>query len=644
MKHISLDIETECDVSGCVDTQCKHALDFNRNRITVVGLYGEGIKEVHRDLVGLSARIESLGPVVLVGHNIISFDLKTLKAKGVDLTHYPVEDTQLMAVAAVEKIPQEWLEGYERKRKEINKALPHGHKGHREAGQHSLKTLAPYFLRVPAFWEATDGHDNDEYVLRDCEYTLKLFRHFSATLASEGTEKFYREKLIPWAWMIFEGEWQGVSLDFNKIATKEKEATERAAKAKAELDRLWADAYETYGSLKADELRAEYEQMSDAAIARMKAPTADKINRTRARYTDLRYKAEGRLEPLNLDSPAQMAWLLRDHLGYDITDYEGDETTGIEVLERLAAEGKEDIKRLIEYRESQKLCTSFFPSYREFAFNGTIHCNVSLSTTRTGRTASQRPNLQQQPSHIRDIFVSRPEFSFITRDYSGIEPVLAGYYTQDPILCDLLIRGGNFHSANTPSFFPYVDCPEDQVKKLFPMERDAAKELGLMLAYGGGWRRVKISCMKRGFRFSDRECKDRYDAFTDRYQTMFEFKQKTLDPMLKAGEVVTNLLGRKFSLPPDDVHMKGFNRMVQSSASDLLLQSSRKIAAALNANGIDGIPLLWVHDELVLEVEDGRLSEAAKIVDSIMTDYKLPTPYGNLPLHVEGNEAKFWSK
>jgi DNA polymerase-1 len=431
------------------------------------------------------------------------------------------------------------------------------------------------------------------------------------------------------------------------MAKHEEKARKQADEAKAKLDQYWSNAYDQYLFNQWEALKENYDSKASAAILRLKpkalrdpikaaAQFEERVQRIRTRYQRLFDAARASCEPFNLDSPVQMAWLLRDHLGYDITNFEGEESTGVEVLERLAAEGKEDVKQLLEYREGSKLVTAFFPSYREMAWEGRIHATFMLGRTRTGRTASSSPNLQQVPGHIRDIFVADPGHSFIIRDYSGIEPVVIAYYSQDPILCDLLInRGGNFHSFNTPAFFPYVDCPMEEVKALFPKERDAAKELGLMLLYGGGWRRIKICMMKRGFKVSDAECRDRYEAFKELYQGVYDFKLKSLDPLLASGKAVTNLLGRKLRVSKDDVHMKGLNTLVQSSASDLLLHSSYKIACSSF-----GLPRLWVHDEVLVSAR----KPAENAIDAIMTSYKLPTPYGNLPLKVEGHVAKYWKK
>jgi len=654
MKYVSLDIETECAVEGCEDNDCKHALDRHRNRITVTGLYGEGIREVYRDLSKLSKRLDELSDYTIIGYNIISFDAKVLKHNGIDLYDRKLEDVQHMASAVTDRIPNRWLEQYELNRKELNKTLPQG-QSHREAGLFSLKTQAPYFLNVRPFWEATGNKDDDTYVLTDCKHAYNLYFRHKKVMELEGTWNFYRDKLMRWAMTIARGEWRGVSLDLEKVRIKEAESTRLAAIAKNKLDLLWKDAYEAYENEQRQLLELSYQEKANSAIARLKFPTikdqaqassrhAAKINATRDRYQNLFQTAASKLEPFNIDSPTQLTWLLRDYKGYDITNFEGEESTGVEVLERLAAEGKEDAKTLLEYREYNKLVSSFFPSYHNYQVNGVIHCNIRVTGPRTGRTSCDSPNLQQQPGFTRDCFVARPGHSFVIRDYSGVEPLIVAYYTQDPLLCSWLVEGGNFHDQCTPMFFPEIDCDPKQIKKLFPTERDAAKEADLSLIYGAGWRRLMISAMKRAIRWNEREAKERCQNFKEHYRQVFEFKENILDPLLESGGTVTNILGRKFKLEKDDVYMKGFNRLVQSSASDMLLNSSSKIEQAFADRNIQGLPLLWIHDELIVEVKDSQLKEAEILIDSILTSYKLPTPYGNLPLKVEGHTAKYWKK
>ena len=90
--------------------------------------------------------------------------------------------------------------------------------------------------------------------------------------------------------------------------------------------------------------------------------------------------------------------------------------------------------------------------------------------------------------------------------------------------------------------------------------------------------------------------------------------------------------------------MKGFNTLIQSSASDLVLESATRIQNEFEAKGIDGHVILLVHDEIVCEIPEDRQEECKEIIIRNMTDYKLETIHGILELAVEGNIDNFWSK
>jgi DNA polymerase I-like protein with 3'-5' exonuclease and polymerase domains len=676
--RIFLDLETECAV-GCT-VKCDHALDFNRNRISVVGITVEDGSG--RELLTLATRslqdvVDVLDdfPGTIVGHNLVSFDLKVLKAKGIDLTDREVEDTQLMLLAYTEKVPESWLEGYEAERKRINREEK---KHHREVGRYSLKTAAPYFLGVDPFWE-TDNKDDDDYVLTDVGHTRALYHFLKPRLKDEGTWEFYRNRLIPWAWMLHSAEMEGVCLDLGKVEELSKKAEIEAGQAKEELDAIWQDAYETYLDSSKAQVRNEYAQKLDGALLRLKpatlkdpvkaaARTQEKVQRTRSRYQGLLAHALSKVEPFNLNSDDQMLWLLKDYRGYDVrtldaiqkgfekdckqthywNEYKKKQepifSSGSEVLERLSAEGKKDAEVLLRYRAAEKLSSAFFPSYREMQFKGKLHCNFNICGTRTGRLSSNSPNLQQVPGDLKQIFSSRPGYSLITRDMGAIEPVLIAYFSQDPTLCGLLIEGENFHNDCTPIFFEGIEAPPSQIKKLFPKERDCTKQCDLSILYGSRHNMLRRTYLKHGFHFSLKYCKAVLNRFRDRYEGVFEFKEQILDRALASGEVITNLCGRKFRLDPDQVAMKSLNTLIQSSASDLVLLSGQKINQEFQARGIKGGVRLFVHDEIVVEAEDSRLKEAEEIVERCMTNYKLPTPYGNLPLAVEGKTAKYWAK
>lgn len=630
---ISLDIETESVTEDKDDALYPHL-----SRITVVGVWCPEFEGTFTDLNELKQFIDSNSSYVFLGHNF-QFDLKHLSYHGVEI---PVErwahDTSLMASACTTKIPESWLEGYELKRREENKKLPTG-VSHRAARHRSLKTLAPYFLKVKPFWENPANHANEEYVLKDCEYTYRLYQHFNAIMQEDQTLEFYQTWLMPKARMFQNAIQRGITIDTTKMQAKWLEAEQRATELKAKLDDIWAPAYKYYHQLQCEQIIASYDKKYESALVKAK----DK-EKCKARYNKLEAAALDKLEyGLNLDSPAQLLWLFKDYLTYDVSTFKGDESTGKEVLQKLA-EQHEDVKLFIEYRKARKLNTSFFPSYQKhMRKSGTLHCSFNLDGTRTGRLSSSDINLQQQPPDVRDIFVSRENYSFITLDQSAIEPKIIAFLTEDPVLCDLMISGGDFHSRNAVVMFG-LDCDDKQVKEEFATERRIAKELGLALLYGAGPRRIQQSAQRYGFIWPLSKCKEIYENFKSLYEPIFKFK-KNLDRKAEAGKVVENVFGRKHVYSnPEDVYMKTFNALVQSSASDLLIDSGDKILQKFKQNQIDGHLILTVHDEIMFEVLDSQVQQAYPIVIEAMTGYDLKTKYGNIPLTVEGGIAKEWKK
>jgi DNA polymerase-1 len=448
--------------------------------------------------------------------------------------------------------------------------------------------------------------------------------------------------MMPWARMLLETELRGVTLDMRLLAKKEDEAQGESERLKQLLDEAWEEAYIQYFEEQRQVLAADYLQKQTSAIDKRKDKTAKSIEKTTARYQILFNKAVSKIpQSMNIDSPAQLLWILRDYYGLDVNNFEDEESTGKAVLQKLAANRK-DIQLLLQYREQRKLCTSFFPTYRDLQDNGVLRCNFNLTGTVTGRLSSSTPNLQQVPGHLHSLFVARPGYKIITRDASYIEPRLAAYYTEDPFLCDIAISGKDFHSENAKLMFG-LDCDAGEVKTLFPQERKLAKTVGLALLYGAGPSRIYHTALQQGFNWSYNHCKQVYDNFKESYREAFEVKE-AFDTSL-IDDSFANFFGRKrLFQDPSEIYMQGFNSLIQGTASDLILDSAYCTTKVFQECGIAGHLLLLVHDEQVWEVSEGRVEEAERIIERNMVSYSLSTKYGEIPLKVEGKTDVCWSK
>lgn len=656
---IALDIETVCNVENCKGfgdyKKCDHALHHLRNRITVVGCYWEvNDKEksaVFRNLEDFEIFCNDLpADVRFVCHNG-TFDIKSLRSKFDKkfadwLKDKYQEDTLCMAVASSVKVSKDYLEEYEEKRKYINKKYK---MKHRKAGGYSLKMLAPFFIQVNPFWEV-DDKDSDEYVIKDCKYTYRLYKYFEEFLKVDNTYEFYKERLMNWNKLLLDMEESGIKLDFNKMNEYKSQVEAEYETKSKELLEMWKEGIDTYNNIEKNKLIEECKEKIDTAVSKMRSTKAweklnsqkrsEKFDKTVGKILERLDKRLQEFEGFNIASPSQLLWLLKDYYGYRCVDDNGKESVGKDVKEKLIEEGKEDIILFDEVGKLGKLLTSFFPSYEEMAVDSIIYGNFNIGGTRTGRLSSSKPNIQQIPAKLKECFVPRPGYKFISRDISALEPNIIAYLSEDMTLCNIFLNGHDFHGEATRSMLEYVTCHSTEVKKKYPKERNMIKQVDLSLFYGTGANGLVRTAKKHRFNFSKTEAQQKLNAYKDRFKQVFKFKDE-LDSVLIDGSV-RNLMGRKIAFDdPEEIYMKGFNSLIQGSGSDLVIEATYRVHKDLVEKGI-GKALLLEHDAVIFEVEENYAEYADKLFVDTVSSFKLKTIHGTLTLGSEGGIYDYW--
>jgi DNA polymerase I-like protein with 3'-5' exonuclease and polymerase domains len=632
-KLVALDIETKSTTADKED-----ALNPHKSEITCIGVVGPGIAKVYRAPWGsFFNEIYNNDAYEFVGHNF-KFDLKHMYFEFGEMPNWKdryAADTRYMAFVSTEKITEEYLAEYEAQRKELNKGRTNPHRG---ARLHSLKTLAPYFLDVPAFWEPDESHDSDDYVLKDCEYTYKLHAFFTKLLTTLGQFDFYNDKLMPWSKVVLQAELMGVKIDVPLIEKLQVENTERITQLTAQLKAEWADHFAAYSKKVLSELNAQYNEMFQSYMA--KHPNSSLVD-TQLRYVNMFERAKNKLIEsgdlqLNLDSPSQLAWLIKERLGLDITNLEGKESTGKEVLQRLSREDKA-VKKLLELRKATKLVTAFLPKYlANRTSEDRIHADFNIDGTRTGRLSSSgAANLQQVPRDMKHIFIADPGMTFVTYDVTAIEPLLMAYYSEDMALTNLIQEGKSLHSVNAVIMFD-LDCTDEEVKEKYPVLRQIAKTIGLAVLYGAGWRQVQLACRKEGIFFTESQCKNIVKRIRTTYQGVWDFKQE-LDRVLERDEVIFNYMGRPIKIiNQEDVYMTGFNTLIQGSASDIVLDIGLEIDQKLPA-----IPVLFVHDSIITLTSKDNAEAVDKEIQRIFKR-TLTNASATFTIQIDGGINNVW--
>jgi DNA polymerase I-like protein with 3'-5' exonuclease and polymerase domains len=124
----------------------------------------------------------------------------------------------------------------------------------------------------------------------------------------------------------------------------------------------------------------------------------------------------------------------------------------------------EVVDTLLKYRESTKLLSTFYDKYVAMTADGnnTIHPEILITGTDTGRSSSRNPNIQQTSSDVKKVFVSRYEQGYIASfDLAQSELRCAAILSGDSNLADDL-NSGDMHKKTAASAF---GIPESEVTK-----------------------------------------------------------------------------------------------------------------------------------------------------------------------------------
>ncbi len=323
---------------------------------------------------------------------------------------------------------------------------------------------------------------------------------------------------------------------------------------------------------------------------------------------------------LNLNSPKQLATLLFDKLQLPVLKKtKTGPSTDADVLEQLAALGHEVPTLILEYRELQKLKSTYVDvlPLRVNRGTGRIHTSFNQTGAATGRLSSSDPNLQNIPirtprgEEIRTGFVPGPGWKFVVADYSQIELRLMAHLSEDPAFIAAFRSGGDIHRQTASIIFA---VPPEQVTAEM---RARAKTINFGTIYGQG-----PFALSRQLNISQDEAK----AFITQYFERFAGVRAYLDLQVKLARsqgYVETLFGRRRYIPEikdKNFNLRAFaertaaNTPLQGSAADLIKMAMVRIHGALATERLRGRLLLQVHDELVLEAPAEEAEATAALV------------------------------
>lgn len=276
-------------------------------------------------------------------------------------------------------------------------------------------------------------------------------------------------------------------------------------------------------------------------------------------------------DPISLSSPMQLAILLYDILNLTPLDKNKPRDTGVTTLEHFS-KGKEKnlCEAILGMRNVDKLLGTYIDKMLEIALaDGRVHASYNQYGAKTGRFSSQDPNLQNIPSHnkeIRQMFKAQDGYVLIGSDFSQQEPMVTAHLSDDKKMQEAFINGKDIYATIAALAFhkPYEECKEFRedgtVNPAGKERRGQAKSIVLGILYGR-----QIPSIAEQLGVSTKEAQAIYDKVIASFPALGQFIEDSQE-MARSEGYVTTAWGRRRHL--HDMQLEKYE--IKSTSFDVL--------------------------------------------------------------------------
>ncbi len=335
------------------------------------------------------------------------------------------------------------------------------------------------------------------------------------------------------------------------------------------------------------------------------------------------YELAGGYGSFNINSPKQLNDVLFGKLGLSAQGVRKTThgfSTAADVLDNLRGEHP-IIAKILDYRELSKLKGTYVDAFPALINprTGRVHTSYNQAGSSTGRLSSSNPNLQNIPirtetgREVRRAFIAPPGMCLLAVDYSQVELRIMAHVSKDPTLLSAFEQGQDIHAATAAIV---NSIPIDQVTR---EQRIFAKRVNFGLLYGmGAFRLARDSDLTLA---QANEFIRTYFARLPNVQVYLDHAKQLAYDM----GYLTTLFGRRRSFPGlhhgnhnvrQQAEREAINMPIQGTAADIIKKAMIELYPQVDR--LNARMILQVHDELVLEVPENRVEEAARVVVDVM--------------------------
>ncbi|MBD9354391.1 DNA polymerase I [Methylomonas albis] len=348
----------------------------------------------------------------------------------------------------------------------------------------------------------------------------------------------------------------------------------------------------------------------------------------------------------NLGSPKQIQEILYDRLNLPVLKKtpKGQPSTDESVLQELAVDYALP-KLILDFRSMSKLKSTYTDKLPQQVNDrtGRVHTSYHQAVAATGRLSSSDPNLQNIPIRseegrkIRQAFIAPPGYKIVAADYSQIELRIMAHLSGDAGLLAAFSQGVDVHSATAAEVF------EVELEQVTHDLRRSAKAINFGLIYG-----MSAFGLAQQLGLPRNQAQAYIDLYFSRYPGVKQYMDNTRELAKQQGYVET-IFGRRLYLPEINsrnaamrqyAERTAINAPMQGTAADIIKRAMLACDAWIGADNPDVKMIMQVHDELVFEVAEVRLTEHMETIRGIMSS--AAALY--VPLLVEVGSGENWDE
>lgn len=475
----------------------------------------------------------------------------------------------------------------------------------RNLSDSGLKKLVPELLKVelPTFEAVTEGKFFDElnpdnyetvrYACADSDYALRLYHLFNDWFDKNLPKHRFLVENIESPVAVYVGlmKHNGMLVDRNLLSQKRDQATAMLRQLKEDLSLLTGNI--NIGS------NATTQEFKNFLYGRLGLPVL---------------KTTGK----NKEAADDEAFIL---LSSYCKEHEPEYAPLFDIIK--------------EYRKWGKIKSTYIDSYLKHlnSATGRIHPDLFPLGAETGRFASRNPNLQNcprkdnDPIGVRNFFIAPKGKVLMSLDFSQIELRVGAFYCRDEAMMETYKSGGDIHAKTTSVIYkiPFEQAADKNAPH-YKERRTIAKACNFGVFFGlfarGLLRSLKF---KAGLNKTLEECEEIIKNLKSGYPQL-ETWQRKVKVKAKFNEYTETYLGRRRYLPnilSSNWNKKSFaerqalNTPIQGTAADILKLAIVRILRGLPER-LWLKPLLQIHDELMFELPEDKLTEAVEFVKSCM--------------------------